>query len=124
MLERDFQINQDEIAEYFEEETTLKGIFDLYEELFNISIVYDPEGVPPEGGPAWAEDVQFVYIYEKGGEQPLGGVYETLKVLNDHNGELDCGETGDRMTTLKVLQLATHQTDESPLFVLMIGEFE
>lgn len=78
LLERDYQINHEEISEYFEEEATIRGIFELYEELFNIRIVQEPEGVPPEGGDAWADDVQFVYIFDKNGTEPLGGLYLDL----------------------------------------------
>jgi len=74
--EREFQINEEEISEYFEEKAVLRGIFDLYEELFNIHISIEPNMVP---GGAWADDVQFIYIYEAGGDSyPLGGVYLDL----------------------------------------------
>ena len=63
LMEREYQINQEEISEYFEEEATLKGIFQIYEELFNISISIDPNGGPTG---AWSDDVKFVRIYEAG----------------------------------------------------------
>jgi Zn-dependent oligopeptidase len=78
LMETEYQINQDEIAEYFEEEATLRGIFDIYEELFNIKITEDPDGPP---GGLWADDdsIKFVHISEAGEDgSPIGGVYLDL----------------------------------------------
>lgn len=77
LMETEYQINQEEIAEYFEEEATLRGIFDIYEELFNIKITEDPDGPP---GGLWADDdIKFVHISEAGEDgSPIGGVYLDL----------------------------------------------
>jgi len=72
LMEMEHQIDQEKVAECFEEEATLRGIFNLCEELFDISITSHPSGAP---GGAWADDVQFICICEKGDERsPLGGV--------------------------------------------------
>ena len=77
LIERDYQVNREEISSYFEEKATLRGLFDLYEEIFDIKITFDPNGTP--GGAAWADDVQFVYIYDASDEtNPIGGVYLDL----------------------------------------------
>ena len=76
LMERDYQIDQGRVSDYFEEDATLRRIFDLYEGLFNIRIVFDPNGSP---GGAWAHDVQYVRVHEGGIQGPLlGGVYLDL----------------------------------------------
>ena len=79
--EQQFGIDQEEIREYFEEETTIRCLFDLFEHLFDIRIT--ATDVPKEEVRA-DDDIRLTIITEElddgssTNSHPLGAIYLDL----------------------------------------------
>ncbi|KAH3672329.1 hypothetical protein WICMUC_004300 [Wickerhamomyces mucosus] len=63
-LEREFQVNQEAIAEYFPLKTTIAKMLNFYEKLFNLKFVES------ETTSAWHEDVKQFAVWQLDGESP------------------------------------------------------
>jgi Zn-dependent oligopeptidase len=76
VLKDQYQVDQVEVSKYFEQDATLRGMFDIYEELFGITMTIEPD-VP---GGTWADDdgIQYVQISEASDGSPIGGMYLDL----------------------------------------------
>jgi Zn-dependent oligopeptidase len=73
VLKQEYNVDEAELTQYFEQEKTLRGIFDIYQRLFGISITRkDPTT------PLWAEDVRYYEIYEERDGNPIGIMYLDL----------------------------------------------
>jgi Zn-dependent oligopeptidase len=70
LLDTRYQLNTDEVREYFEMNNTLKGMFSVYEKLFNLSIK-EVANVP-----LWHEKVRAYEMYKDGGK--IGNFYLDL----------------------------------------------
>ncbi|KAJ5095049.1 hypothetical protein N7532_007340 [Penicillium argentinense] len=75
MLERDFSLDQQQIAEYFPLSTTIEGMLKIFEELFGLEFVEilgeDRAAVAPTGQGndiVWHEDVQVFSVWNDEGE--------------------------------------------------------
>jgi metallopeptidase MepB len=75
MLERDYQLDQQLIAEYFPLQTTIEGMLKIFEELFGLEFVEivgeDRAAVAPTGKGndiVWHEDVQVFSVWNDEGE--------------------------------------------------------
>lgn len=75
MLERDFQLNQQTIAEYFPLQTTIQGMLKIFEELFGLAFVEitgEDRTALADGGKGsdivWHEDVQVFSVWDDEGE--------------------------------------------------------
>lgn len=75
MLERDFQLDQQIIAEYFPLQTTIQGMLKIFEELFGLAFVEitgDDRTALADGGKGsdivWHEDVQVFSVWDDEGE--------------------------------------------------------
>ncbi|ORY03659.1 peptidase family M3-domain-containing protein [Clohesyomyces aquaticus] len=75
MLERDFALDQQTIAEYFPLQTTIQGMLKIFEELFGlvfIEIIGDDRNALAESGKGsdivWHEDVQIFSVWDDSGE--------------------------------------------------------
>jgi Zn-dependent oligopeptidase len=70
LLDTRYQLNTDEVREFFEMNNTLKGMFAVYEKLFNLSIK-EVKGVP-----LWHEKVRAYEMYKDG--EKIGSFYLDL----------------------------------------------
>ncbi|KAL1302035.1 hypothetical protein AAFC00_002483 [Neodothiora populina] len=75
MLEKDFQLDQEAIAEYFPLETTIKGMMQIFEELFGLVFVKvegkDRDAISETGkgdDTVWHKDVQIFSVWDDEGE--------------------------------------------------------
>ncbi|KAL5388130.1 hypothetical protein DPSP01_003120 [Paraphaeosphaeria sporulosa] len=75
MLERDFQLDQQIIAEYFPLQTTIQGMLKIFEELFGLAFVEitgEDRTALADGGKGsdivWHEDVQVFSVWDDEGE--------------------------------------------------------
>ncbi|KAL1592364.1 metalloendopeptidase [Paraconiothyrium brasiliense] len=75
MLERDFQLDQQVIAEYFPLQTTIQGMLKIFEELFGLAFVEitgEDRTALADGGKGsdivWHEDVQVFSVWDDEGE--------------------------------------------------------
>ncbi|KAF7125365.1 hypothetical protein CNMCM5793_001543 [Aspergillus hiratsukae] len=75
MLEKDYSLDQQLIAEYFPLQTTIEGMLKIFEELFGLVFVEitgeDREKVAPSGKGSdivWHEDVQIFSVWDDKGE--------------------------------------------------------
>jgi len=75
MLEKDFSLDQQVIAEYFPLQTTIQGMLKIFEELFGLAfveIVGDDRAALADGGKGsdivWHEDVQVFSVWDDEGE--------------------------------------------------------
>ncbi|KAF1980217.1 zincin [Bimuria novae-zelandiae CBS 107.79] len=75
MLERDFSLDQQVIAEYFPLQTTIQGMLKIFEELFGLAFVEitgDDRTALADGGKGsdivWHEDVQVFSVWDDEGE--------------------------------------------------------
>lgn len=75
MLERDFSLDQEKIAEYFPLDSTILGMLGIFEELFGMVFVKlegaDRDAVSPTGKGndiVWHEDVQVFSVWDDEGE--------------------------------------------------------
>ena len=75
MLERDFSLDQQIIAEYFPLQTTIQGMLKIFEELFGLAFVEitgDDRTALADGGKGsdivWHEDVQVFSVWDDEGE--------------------------------------------------------
>ncbi|KAF2787398.1 zincin [Melanomma pulvis-pyrius CBS 109.77] len=75
MLEKDFSLDQQVIAEYFPLQTTIQGMLKIFEELFGlvfIEIIGEDREALAEGGKGsdivWHEDVQLFSVWDDEGE--------------------------------------------------------
>jgi thimet oligopeptidase len=72
LVERDYNFDRELVKDYFEESATIRGIFDIYEDLFGINISIEENPVD-----TWADDNQLFIITEDNGST-LGAVYLDL----------------------------------------------
>lgn len=75
MLEKDFQLDHQKIAEYFPLETSIRGMLHIFEELFGLAFVElkgaDRDSVSETGKGSdvvWHEDVQLFSVWDDDGE--------------------------------------------------------
>jgi metallopeptidase MepB len=75
MLEKDFALDQEKVAEYFPLDTTIRGMLRIFEELFGLAfveIVADDRSKISETGNGddivWHEDVQLFSVWDDEGE--------------------------------------------------------
>ncbi|KAF2442931.1 zincin [Karstenula rhodostoma CBS 690.94] len=113
MLERDFQLDQQVIAEYFPLQTTIQGMLKIFEELFGLAFVEitgEDRTALADGGKGsdivWHEDVQVFSVWDDEGEGagfvgylyldlfPRGGKYGHAANFNLQPGYID--ENGKR----------------------------
>jgi hypothetical protein len=72
LMARDYQIDVDALRSYFPEGPTLRGIFDVYEQLFDLRITVR------DAFDAWADDVRVAEIEDVQSGELLGAVYLDL----------------------------------------------
>ncbi|RCH54012.1 hypothetical protein DJ568_14080 [Mucilaginibacter hurinus] len=70
LLNKKYQLDPNEVKEYFEMENTLKGMFTIYEQLFNLKIV------PVAGLPVWDSKVKSYDMFMDG--KKVGSFYLDL----------------------------------------------
>ncbi|KAJ3030356.1 Thimet oligopeptidase [Rhizophlyctis rosea] len=63
MLERDYQVDDEKIKQYFSLETVTQGMLKLYETVLSLKITEVKEGVA-----AWHEDVRLFQVFDKAGD--------------------------------------------------------
>lgn len=75
MLEHEYQLDQEAIAEYFPLETTIRGMLQIFEELFGLAFVQvtgkDRDSISPTGKGddiIWHPDVQVFSVWDDEGE--------------------------------------------------------
>jgi Zn-dependent oligopeptidase len=71
-LEKVSGVDQEEAAKYFEESATIRALFDIYEQLFGITISIE------EVENKWADDVQLAKIYDAEDGSIIAAVYLDL----------------------------------------------
>lgn len=69
---RDYAVNEDLISEYFPSETVMKGLFDIYANLFGVRF----EEVA--NAAVWADGVKFYRVYDKKSGELLAYFYKDL----------------------------------------------
>ncbi|KAJ5984603.1 hypothetical protein N7481_006702 [Penicillium waksmanii] len=101
MLERDFSLDQQLIAEYFPLQTTIQGMLKIFEELFGLEFVEivgeDRAALAPTGKGddiVWHEDVQVFSVWNDEGEGNGFGKYGHAANFNLQPGFIDA--TGNR----------------------------
>ncbi|EME79322.1 uncharacterized protein MYCFIDRAFT_57655 [Pseudocercospora fijiensis CIRAD86] len=91
MLERDYQLDQNKIAEYFPLQTSIAGMLKIFEEIFGLQFVQiegeHRDQISPSGKGAdivWHEDVQVFAVWDDAGE---GGEFVGYLYLDLHPRE-------------------------------------
>jgi len=74
LLEQKYNLNMEEIKNYFAMENCLKGMFNIFEEIFNIKII--KEKIKKNN--TWHKDVFFYHVYDTKNNKPLGSFYLDL----------------------------------------------
>lgn len=73
VLKEEYNVDEAELTQYFEQERTLRGIFDIYQRIFGI--VIERKDPPTE---LWADDIRYYEIYEESDGNPIGIMYLDL----------------------------------------------
>lgn len=72
LKEREYSVNEDEIAEYFPLDHVLAGMFDIYQRVFGVRFVRK------ESADLWHPDVQYFEVFDQGSESLCGAFYLDL----------------------------------------------
>ncbi len=90
-LDRDFGIDQNQIAEYFPLGTVLDGMFDITGEVFGLAYRQ------VEDARAWHPDVALYEIYNAGGDEPIAMFYFDLFPREGKYGHAACFDVMTRV---------------------------